>query len=189
MLFPDRDLIPEKKKKRSYKLIILGIFLGFLLGQGSGFLVQRLWIFPYTVNSEYMEPGLKKGNSLYINRWADPSSFRHGDVILIHHPENSEWHLLRRVAGIPGDTIEIQNRIVIVNGQKFSYKNEASIQSFWNGKSPLKYTEFSGNDQMKPITLKDNELFVLADNRRIALDSRHFGPITFKNAIGIATEP
>ena len=179
MLHAKKDLVPDKKKKMSFKKILSGVILGFLLGQGLVFLVHKVWIFPYTVANDFMEPTLKKGSSIYINRLANPADFQRGDLVFARHPENPDLYMIRRVIALPGDRIEIQNRNVIINGSALKDKIEISIQNYWNGISPVKYTEFSDNESMKDVKIKENEIFLMGDNRRTALDSRHFGPVSF----------
>ena len=189
MLLQTKDLVPDKKKKMSYKKILAGIFLGLVLGQVLVFSVHKIWIFPYTISNDFMEPNVKKGNSIYINRLANPADLKRGDLVLAKHPENSDLFMIRRVIAVEGETVEIRNRIIFINGTAYSDKTEKSIQNYWNVKSPVNYTEFSDNDSMKPLTVKKDELFILGDNRRIALDSRHFGPLSFEFFAGKITDP
>jgi len=188
MLIRNKDLVPEKKKKTSIKKILAGVILGFALGQGSVFLFHRIWIFPFKIKTSYMEPYLSPGTTVYINQLFSVEDLQRGDLVLLTHPD-SGLYMIRRVIALPGDTLEIRNRIVFLNGQKFGHSSESKIQNLWNLNSPVHYTNFSDNDNVKSVTVKENQLFVLADNRRIALDSRHFGPLSYDFFKGKLSDP
>ncbi len=78
--------------------------------------------------------------------------------------------LIKRVVGLPGDTIEISNGKL--------YRNDEETNEPWI-KEPINY-------EMKPINVPQNSLWVLGDNRNNSLDSHLWGPLPEKNLIGTA---
>ena len=185
MLSRNTDLVPDKKRKTSLKKIILGIVLGFFLGQGTAFLIHKIWIFPFLIENESMEPHFKYGQEIYIHRFFSFEKVQKGDILFITHPSSTDWHMLRRVVALPGDTVELKNHELYINGQKFQKDFEISLQRYRKNIEPDHYTDFSDHANMPEITLARNQLFVMADNRRISLDSRHFGPISSENILGM----
>jgi signal peptidase I len=80
--------------------------------------------------------------------------------------------LVKRVIGVPGDEIDIQDGSVFINGEKLE-------ESYANGET------LPGNIEL-PITVEEDELFVIGDNREVSRDSRDFGPIDVKQVEGKA---
>jgi len=80
--------------------------------------------------------------------------------------------LVKRVIGVPGDEIDIQDGSVFINGEKLE-------ESYANGET------LPGNMEL-PITVEEDELFVIGDNREVSRDSRDFGPIDVKQVEGKA---
>lgn len=94
------------------------------------------------------------------------TSFLHKDSYI----EDSRY--VKRVIGIPGDTIDIKDGYVYVNDKKLT-------ESYVKGETKEKELDL-------PITVGKNELFVLGDNREVSMDSRSFGPISIKQVEGKA---
>jgi signal peptidase I len=92
-----------------------------------------------------------------------------GDIIVFHFPMDPEQELIKRVIGLPGDTISAQNGIVSVNGQAL---NEPYIAA-----APM----YSGE-----WTVPDGQLFVLGDNRNDSSDSHSWGYLPFEKVVGKA---
>lgn len=185
MFFPEKDLVPEKKKKTGMRKILAGIALGAALSQGAVFLIHSLWIFPWKAGNHAMEPGVKYGEKLYINRLFNPESLKRGDLVILAFPENPEKKLLRRVIGLPGDTVEIRSRKVYINGRPYHHETEIPVQNSLSASAPFE-RNVSAHDDMPVKQILKNELFVLADNRNHAMDSRHTGPFPFDFFIGRA---
>ena len=93
-----------------------------------------------------------------------------GDVIVFRYPEDENKDFIKRIVGIPGDTIRIRNKIVYVNGKQLD-------DTAWTQRTdPGKY--FGGNiprDNFDPITVPPDSYFVMGDNRDHSLDSRFWG--------------
>lgn len=185
MIFQDRDLVPDKKKGTGFKKILLGIFLGIIAGQGLVLVVQTFWIFPWRVAPVEMEPVFKGGEKLYINRLFNPKSLKRGDLIVLHLPENPDYMLLRRVVGLPGDTVEIQSRRILINGKPYSQEPENLVQKHLESTPPFP-RGISINDDMSPKQILEKEIFVLGDNRITAVDSRQIGPFPYSSFEGKA---
>ncbi len=146
-------------------IIIVAIVIFFLLQTT----VQKS-----SVNGYSMEPGLQDGQQLLINKvvyyFHEPER---GDVIILHPPppySPETTPFIKRIIALPGDTIEVKNGAVYVNGSKL---DEPYI------KEPPTY-----NFQQKKIP--ENEYFVLGDNRNNTNDSHTGWTVPRQNIIGKA---
>jgi signal peptidase I len=92
-----------------------------------------------------------------------------GDIIVFHFPVNPAEDLVKRVIGLPGDHVQVQNNQVYVNGQLL---NEPYI-----AQSPL----YEGN-----WTVAEGNLFVLGDNRNNSNDSKDWGLLPAEKVVGKA---
>ncbi|WP_343207979.1 signal peptidase I [Anaerolentibacter hominis] len=148
------QLLLEKKKYRRRhirrSLILTGTLTVILLGI---VIIMNVVIGIDMVSGESMYPSLRSGDIIFYRRGGSLAS---GDVVVFQQDGED---LVKRVAAVPGDTVEIDGRSgrVIVNGQMIQepYVIEADE------------TEIS-----IPLTVLDNHYFVLGDNREISVDSR-----------------
>ncbi len=169
----------EKKFDRKRFLRILGISLGL------GFLfawIVRSWIItPFVPENEEMNPNFPKGKRVYINRWVRPDSLFLGDIVLLYHPTQKNRVLLARIIGKPGDTISIQDKIVIRNGIP---EVNLPFQIVHTDKRESFPSSHSARDNFSPQIVEARTYFLLCDNRDECVDSRDFGPISFENILG-----
>lgn len=155
---------PTKEKKKRSKLSIgieIGIYVLLLficIYVVPTYVVQRT-----SVSGESMEDTLHNKESLLINKisykFHDPERY---DIIVFYpkgkEVDDSEFYI-KRVYGLPGETIQIRNNTIYINGQPVD--------------DP--YAKNAMDDEglaAKPYTLKEDEFFVLGDNREVSLDSR-----------------
>ncbi len=98
-----------------------------------------------------------------------------GEILVFESPDDpqNDPPLIKRVIGLPGDTIEIRDQVVFVNGQQLNepYINAPGLTS------PNEYNN---------LTLGPDEYFMMGDNRNRSRDSRAFGPIKREHIIGEA---
>jgi signal peptidase I len=117
-----------------------------------------------------MIPTLEDGEFVLVSkvnyRFGD---VERGDIVVFHFPLDPEQELIKRVIGLPGDTISVQNGSVSVNGQVLSEPYIAA--------SPV----YSGD-----WTVPDGHLFVLGDNRNDSSDSHSWGFLPYEKVVGKA---
>lgn len=100
-----------------------------------------------------------------------------GDVIVFHNPKNEADDFIKRVMALPGDTIQIQNNTVFVNGQPVNeYYLKPDVITY-----PGQYLT-----EGKIVKVQPGEYFAFGDNREHSSDSREWGPIPKKELIGKA---
>ena len=136
----------------------------------------RYFIFqPFLVKGQSMEPNFETGDYLIIDqisyRLRDP---QRGEVVVFKHPPNPSQRHIKRIIGLPGEIIEIEDGKVIIYSQgKKEILNESDY---------LSLAIFTAGDLK--INLAENEYFVLGDNRIASVDSRRWGPLPKENIVG-----
>jgi len=135
-----------------------------------------LWIhfiFPMVIVSGVsMMPTYTSGDFLFSTRNFTIDSLQRDDVIVFQHQGKKK--LIKRVIGLPGETVSVKTTGIYINGIK--YEGAFPDPAIPSGKE----TEF---------TLLPDEFYVLGDNRGASLDSRSFGPIRFDNITAKVTRP
>ena len=124
---------------------------------------------PHEVLGNSMHPTYKNGEYLMANkltyRFGEP---QRGDVIIFQYSETQDF--IKRIIGIPGDTIMVKDGNVYINGQQLDESDYLSDSVYTRGGDYLSEGE--------TISIGEGEYFVLGDNRPHSSDSRTFGPIS-----------
>jgi signal peptidase I len=128
---------------------------------------------PVRVEGTSMLPMLEDQDRLFINKWVFHfEKIHHGDVVVFLFPQDQTKSYIKRVIGLPGDTVRIDHGTVIVNG---SALKESYV--------PFRYQD----DRSEPeMVIPKDEYFVMGDHRSISSDSRDFGPVERKLIYGKA---
>jgi signal peptidase I len=93
-----------------------------------------------------------------------------GDIIVFRFPEDEEKDFIKRIVGTPGDTVEVRNKVVFVNGQPIDDKD------FTQRIDPgIIDGTINPRDNFGPVTVPEESYFVMGDNRDQSLDSRFWG--------------
>lgn len=144
---------------------------------GSIFIMLYLFIMqPNQVKGASMEPTFASGDYIFTSKITYKfRSPERGDVIVFRSPKNPDIDYIKRIIGLPGDQILIQNGIVNVNGKPIHESYIASSTNLWDG---------GFISEGVSITIPGNELFVMGDNRQRSSDSREFGSIPVESVIG-----
>ncbi len=125
--------------------------------------------------SEGMEPRIDAGDLLVFYRLDRDAEF--GDVIIFEKDVDGtgrETMMVGRVVAAPGDTVDInENNRLVVNGNAIVESSLLRVETIRRGER-VQY----------PLTLGEDEYFVLSDNRTAGVDSRYFGPVKKKDILG-----
>lgn len=159
-----------------------------------------------------MKPTIVEGDRIFVNKlaydlkvpyttwhiaeWDNPER---GDIVVFFSPKDGK-RMVKRVIGLPGDSIEMRDNQLLINGKEIKYeqfeKNEAPGATpeyyLFQEKLPekphpvmLSPYQFSFRS-FQPITVPDNHYFMLGDNRDNSADSRYFGFVNRDLIIGQA---
>jgi len=139
--------------------------------------IRYFLIQPFFVNGASMDPNFLDGDYLIIDeisyRFNEP---QRSDVIVFRYPLDPSQFFIKRVIGLPNETIKIED------GKIFIYSEDTLDERIILDESA--YLEDSYTPGNLEITLGNNEYFVLGDNRRYSVDSRFFGLIPRQNITG-----
>lgn len=143
---------------------IWSFIVAFIIVGGVYFFLGR----PFTVSGDSMYPTLHNGDRMVLSKVGDIHRF---DVVILKAPdENVEY--IKRVIGMPGDTIEMKSGVLYINGKKVD-------QSFINTEALAKQTVFMDDFTLESLTgeskVPEGKYFVLGDNRGVSKDSRMIG--------------
>ena len=165
----------------------------------------------FVVPTPSMESTILTGDHMFVDRlsYSPPGSIsshflpytevKRGDIIVFRFPPNIKESYVKRVLGVPGDRIRIENKVVYLNGHALT--NEAYAQHIFPGletyrdtfpatpyRVPVEYmprvnemlTHVSGNELVVP----EGKYFAMGDNRDNSLDSRYWGFVPRENIYG-----
>ncbi|WP_315007432.1 signal peptidase I [uncultured Granulicatella sp.] len=145
-------------------------------------IVGAVYIFlgrPFTVSGASMYPTLHNGDRMILSKIGDINRF---DVVVLKAPdENVEY--IKRVIGMPGDTLEMKQGVLYINGKKIE-------QPFINTEALQKQTVFIDDFTLQSLIgetkIPEGKYFVMGDNRGVSRDSRMIGLIDRKAIEGKA---
>jgi len=106
---------------------------------------------------------------------------RQGDIIVFRYPEDEEKDFIKRIVGVPGDTIEVRNKAVYVNGVELD--DRVFTQRIDPG---IIEGTITPRDNFGPVTVPQGSYFVMGDNRDQSLDSRFWGFVRHEKIKGRA---
>jgi signal peptidase I len=165
--------------------IIIAILLALVIRT---FIVQA-----FKIPSGSMEDTLAIGDHILVNKFIYGSKIpftsdrilkirdpRQGDVIVFEYPEDPSKDFIKRVIGVPGDTVEVKDKRVYVNGKLYANPHEVHKEAEEIPK------EMNPRDNKDPVKVPANSYFVMGDNRDRSYDSRFWGFVTMDRIKGLA---
>ena len=182
-------IMADAKIKSKLREFIEGILAAVLIA----LLVTTFVVKMYKIPSRSMVPTLLVGDQLVVNKLiygikipyfrntilpiTDP---QRGDIVVFIYPQDRSLDFIKRVIGIGGDTIEIKDKKIFINGKIFT--DNIGIYS-----DKIIYpASFQTRDNFGPITVPKGSLFVMGDNRDESADSRFWGFVDLKDVQGKA---
>jgi len=161
--------------------VVLFLVINALLIPISAHYIRSHWVQPFRIPSGSMQPTLLPGDyvlaDMRYNCALCSQAVKPGDMVVFRYPNNPSLTYLKRVVGMPGDTVSFENYEVLLNGEPVPWIAEQP-----NGDDPagMDTSEFLSN----PIVVPSGEVFVLGDNRTSSRDSRVFGTVKITEILG-----
>jgi signal peptidase I len=193
---------------RSYTYLAL-LFFGyfFVLLQLKDYTTTHLTEF-YKIPAGSMIPNVLPGDHLFADKRVNaPGSVRkikHGDVAIFIYPNDRNSIYVKRIIGLPGDTVEIAGSRVSVNGKLITRSaatdlGNAELNSMLTDHAAFLEAAESGAtypvvwrkdtpQSSVSVTVPDGYVYVLGDNRDNSVDSRKFGPVPLVDVVGVAKQ-
>lgn len=160
------------------RTVVIVVVLAFLIRQ---FVMQ-----PYIVDGSSMYPVLHNNDYLLVDKIGykikDP---QRGDIIVFKYPNNTSVYYVKRIIGLPGEKVRIENGAVYI----FNTANPSGLkldEPYTNGVNNtfVKANETVDNQPITEFTVPENNYFVMGDNRTGSSDSREWGFLNNDKIIG-----
>jgi signal peptidase I len=148
-------------------------------------LFVRTWVVQaFKIPTGSMENNLLIGDHLLVNKFVSgpgPTSLerallpvrdpKRGDVIVFKYPDEPERDFIKRVIGLPGETLELRNKKVYINGQPLDEPYVHFLEPATEGE----VTQFDVRERYGPVRIPEGQYFMMGDNRDNSQDSRYWG--------------
>ncbi len=172
----------RKSTLREYyeALLIAVIFVNF----------ARMFVFQaFKIPTGSMEDNLKVGDHIIVNKFIyGPTSgplakvipvrdVHRGDIIVFRYPLQPETDFVKRVVGMPGETIEVRDKKVSVNGRRLEEPYTVFDDPRVYPLEPALPEPYRSRDQFGPYVVPDGQYFAMGDNRDRSSDSRYWGSV------------
>jgi signal peptidase I len=166
----------RKSTAREYfESIVIAVILALFIRT---FVVQA-----FKIPTGSMEPNLLVGDHLLVNKFVfgpalgDAERYvlpmrpvRRGDIVVFKYPEEPDRDFIKRVIGLPGDTLEVRQRQVLINGEPL---DEPYAHFLYPPGAAGEGADV--RSRYGPVTVPDGHLFAMGDNRDNSQDSRYWG--------------
>lgn len=135
---------------------------------------------PVRVEGQSMMPRLHDQDRIFVNKFiyplrewlGDREPIKRGDIVVLLYPEDPSKSYIKRVVGLPGEEVNVENGKLYINGVQID--------------EPYLDAEYLSQDTMGPTRVKEHHYFVMGDNRRNSSDSRYWGLVPEKYIYGKA---
>jgi signal peptidase I len=168
----------QKSTLREYfETIVIAVILALFV---------RTWIVQaFKIPTGSMENNLLIGDHLVVNKFVfgplasdiekavlPVREIRRGDVVVFKYPVEPERDFIKRVIGLPGETLELRNKKVYINGHPLEENYVHFLEPVAEGQE---LTSFEQRERYGPVQIPEGQYFVMGDNRDNSQDSRWWG--------------
>lgn len=158
-----------KKILRIMSSVVIVICIAFV-----GLLIyNKIFFYGIAVSGDSMYSTLKDGQIGYARKIEFVREVKRGDIISFNLDNRT---MVKRVIGLPNESIVLKDHVVYINGEAL----EESYLTNGNDKEISNHGVYSN----LTVDLKEDEYYLMGDNRKVSYDSRYFGPVSYSNFIG-----
>ena len=171
----------KKSTLREYfESIVIAVILALFIRT---FIVQA-----FKIPTGSMEENLLIGDHLLVNKFAfgpaasglertllPVSTIRRLDIVVFKYPEEPDRDFIKRVIGLPGETVEVREKKVYINGTALDEPYAHFLQPAATPSEFREVTSFDVRERYGPVTVPANQYFMMGDNRDNSQDSRYWG--------------
>jgi signal peptidase I len=149
------------------------------------------------VPTESMKPTILVGDHFFLDKITFPANYpaairsflpnrsiRRLDIIAFKSPTDGNIPFVKRVIGLPGETVEVRSKAVYINGTKLDEPYKIHVDSTTYSSDPWTPEELKVRDNFGPVVVPRNNYFVMGDNRDNSNDSRYWGFVKWEEIIG-----
>lgn len=163
----------------SIAIMVVATIAGSVVGFGYAAGLATYVVKVFQIRSGGMLPTISAGEYILANRlvyrFKTPTR---GEIIVFRYPADTSKDFIQRVAAVGGDTVEIRDKKVFINGKP--YLNDPGV----NRNSEMLPAGATPRDNLLPVMVPQNSFFVLGDNRDTSFDSRYWGFVKSDHVIG-----
>lgn len=146
----------------------------------SAAVIALAWVFlvePLEVSGDSMAPTLHNKEQIVVEKVSmNFSELKHGDIVVFNSPENENMLVIKRLIGLPGDTVTIREGHVYLNNTQLD-------EPYLDSEITTKGKEI---EEAQLVKVPSDAYFVLGDNRDNSMDSRDFGLVKMDKLVGKA---
>lgn len=159
------------KKQEEKAKNIWGWVLAIGIAVAVAFLVRAFLFEIILVDGPSMQPTLHTDERLAVEKVSRYMGLpERGDIIIVHYSDGTNNNYVKRVIGLPGETVEVRDGTVYINGEALDEE----------------YISTQPYADMEPVVVPEDTVFVMGDNRANSMDSRIVGPIRHDQIVGHA---
>jgi signal peptidase I len=144
-----------------------------------------------------MKPAIMEGDHFFLDKLAFPANYpeflwpylperslERGDIVAFHAPDGSSIPFVKRIVGLPGDVVDIRDKVVYINDKRLDEPYKIHVYTEIYTDDPWTPEGLRVRDNYGPVTLLPDAYFVMGDNRDDSNDSRYWGFISRTDVIG-----
>ena len=176
---------PKSKIQEYVEAILIAILIAFFIRT---FIVQA-----FKIPSGSMKPTLQIGDHILVNKFIygvkipllrttliPVTEPKRGDIVVFIYPEDRSKDFIKRLIGVAGDTVEVRNKKIFLNGKPYEDRHGVYTDDI------IIPAALQKRDNFGPVTVPPDKIFVMGDNRDQSYDSRFFCFVDLKDVMGKA---
>jgi len=187
--------MPTSFKKSTLREYFESIVIAVVLA----LFIRTFAVQAFKIPTGSMENNLLIGDHLLVNKFAfaptetaiermllPVATIHRRDVIVFKYPEDPDRDFIKRVIGLPGETVEVREKRVYINGKPLDEPYVRFLEPPAQPSEMHEVTSFDVRDRFGPVTVPAGQYFVMGDNRDNSQDSRYWGFLPRENVKGKA---